>query len=172
MQFKKNLFAATLLTIFSLVIISKATAEATTGEFKVGIVVQSVCNLTAGYGSNIDLGSVSDGSFKTETSNISVGCSTGTPYKIGFLARNDGGAGGVGILKGTKNGGAISITYKLTQDSSGAIPWGNTQGTNTMDATGIGLLVPTLYPVYATTTGSTNVIPDTYSDIVDVTVFY
>ena len=103
MQFKKYLMTATLITISSFATIYSANAETATGEFKVGLEVQSVCNLTAGAGSDIDLGSVSDGSVKTGTNNISVACSTGTPYKIGFLARNDSGAGGVGVLKGTKN---------------------------------------------------------------------
>lgn len=172
MQFNKPLMTATLITISSFATISSANAETATGEFEIGLVVQSVCNLTAGSSSNIDLGNVGDGSVKTGTNNISVACSTGTPYKIGFLARNDGGAGGVGVLKGTKNDGAISIIYKLTKDVAGVTPWGNTAGTNTMDATGTGFLAAVSYPVYATTTGSTDVVPDTYSDMVDVTVTY
>lgn len=172
MKFKKSLVTATLITISSFATIYSANAETATGEFEVGLEVQSVCNLTAGSGSNIDLGDVNDGSVKTGTNNISVACSTGTPYKIGFIARNDGGAGGVGVLKGTKNDGAISIIYKLTKDVAGVNPWGNTAGTNTMDATGTGFLAAVSYPVYATTTGSTDVVPDTYSDMVDVTVTY
>lgn len=172
MQFNKPLMTATLITISSFATISSTNAETATGEFEIGLVVQSVCNLTAGSSSNIDLGNVGDGSVKTGTNNISVACSTGTPYKIGFLARNDGGAGGVGVLKGTKNDGAISIIYKLTKDVAGVTPWGNTAGTNTMDATGTGFLAAVSYPVYATTTGSTDVVPDTYSDMVDVTVTY
>ncbi len=172
MQFKKYLMTATLITISGFATISGANAETATSDFKVGLVVQSICNLTAGSSSNIDLGNVGDGSVKTGTNNISVACSTGTPYKIGFLARNDGGAGGVGVLKGSKNDGAISIIYKLTQDLGGDTPWGNTAGTNTMGAIGTGLLVGITHPVYATTTGSTDVAPDTYSDMVDVTVTY
>ncbi|MBU5616204.1 spore coat protein U domain-containing protein [Psychrobacter sp. TAE2020] len=172
MQFKNPLFIATIFTIGSLVTLSNATAETTTGEFKVGLTIQAACNLTAGSSSNIDLGIVSDGSIKKGTNNIFVACSTGIPYKIGLLARNDGGAGGVGVLKGAKNGGAISIIYKLTQDLNGDTPWGNTAGTNTVDGTGTGSLPSISYPVYATTVGSTNVVADTYSDTIDVTVTY
>ena len=172
MKFKKSLVTAILIAISSFATISSANAETATGEFEIGLEVQSVCNLTAGASSNIDLGDVNDGSIKTGTNSISVACSNGTPYKIGFIARNDSGAGGVGVLKGTKNSGAISIIYKLTQDAAGDIPWGNTANTNTVNATGAGFLAAVSYPVYATTTGSTDVVPDTYSDMVDVTVTY
>lgn len=168
MKFEKTLLTATMFIVGSLVATSNATAATDTGEFKVGLTVESICNLTAGSSSDINLGTVSDGSVKTGTNNISVACSTGTPYKIGFLLRNDNGAGGVGVLKREKYDG--NIIYKLTQDSTGTIPWGNTADTNTKNDTGTGLTTAISYPVYATTTGSTNVVPDTYSDIVDVTV--
>lgn len=166
MQFKKLLMTTVLLTFGSFNTISIANADTATGSFNVGLVVESICNLTAGSASNIVLGTVSDGSVKTGTNNISVACSTGTPYKVGLKPKGNGSAGGTGILKGP----GLDIAYMLTKDQAGSIAWGNTGITNTMDATGTGLLTPTAYPVYATTTSTTDVMPGIYSDTVDVTV--
>ena len=173
MQVKKSLLTATLFSVASLVTISSATAAGpATGDFKVGLTIESTCKLTAGSGSDIVLTSATDGVVKKGTNNISVACSVDTPYTIGFIARNDGGAGGIGVLKGSKTSGSVTIGYKLTQDQAGTKAWGNTAVTNTMAGKGTGMLNAASYPVYATTTTSTDVIPDTYSDMVDVTVIY
>lgn len=173
MQVKKSLLTATLFSVASLVTISSATAAGpATGNFNVGLTVDSTCKLTAGSASDIVLTSATDGVVKKGTNNISVACSKGTEYKIGFIVNNDKAAGGVGILKGSKSDGAITIIYKLTKDEAGALAWGNTAITNTMDGTGTGMLSAISYPVYATTMGSTDVVPDTYSDTVNVTVTY
>jgi spore coat protein U-like protein len=172
MQVKKSLLTATLFSVASLVTISSATAADTaTGNFNVGLTIESSCKLTEDSASDIDLTSATDGVVKKGNSDISVACSVGTPYTIGFIAGNDGGAGGIGVLKGLKEG-SVTIGYKLTQDLEGAAAWGNTAITNTVAGTGTGKLNAISHPVYVTTTTTTDVIPDTYSDTVDVTVTY
>lgn len=168
MLFQKSLLTATLLAATSLTAISTANAATATGNFKVLLTVESICNLTAGTASDINLGTVKDGTAKSGTNSIAVACSTGTLYKIG-LKPSDSSAGGIGVLTGP---GVPTIGYKLSKDAAGTIPWGNTAITNTVDATGTGVLKPISYPVYATTTTSTDVIPGAYSDTVTVTVTY
>ena len=168
MKFQKSLLTATLLAAGSLAAVSANAAGTATGDFKVLLTVESICNLTAGAASDINLGTVKDGTTKTGTNSIAVACSTGTLYKIG-LKPSDGSAGGIGVLTGPE---ASTIGYKLSKDADGKTPWGNTAITNTVDATGTGVLKPISYPVYATTTTSTDVMPGTYSDTVTVTVTY
>ena len=97
MKFQKSLLTATLFTAASLTAISANATGTDTGNFKILLTVESTCNLTAGVTSDIDLGTVKDGTTKTGTNNIAVACSTGTLYKVG-LKPGDDSAGGIGVL--------------------------------------------------------------------------
>lgn len=157
-------------------------AGTATDTFQVQITILSSCSVTAGAGSNIDIGSVpadtpaGDASLQG-TSNISVTCSSGTPYIIG-LATSDG-DDGTGHMSGT-GGNTDKVPYSLFQDSSYSVPWGNTgtavgdegndyvsTGSTAGDGTGSAQTIP----VYAEVTDP-NFTPDTYSDTVTVNVIY
>ena len=168
MQFNKSLMTAALLAVSSLAVVSANAATATPATFDVKLEVLAMCNITAGAASDIDLGTVNDGSVKTGNNTIAVACSKGTTYKIGLQSITDQ-ANGTGTLTGP----GTAIGYVLTQTAGAAgTPWGNTVDTNTLAATGTGVTTPVTHTVYATTTTSTDVAPGNYKDTVTVNVTY
>jgi len=168
MQFNKSLMTAALLAVSSLAVVSANAATATPATFDVKLEVLAMCNITAGAASDIDLGTVNDGSVKTGNNTIAVACSSGTPYNVGLTSstsKTDG--------TGTLTGPGTAIGYVLTQTAGAAgTPWGDTVGTNTLAATGNGVTAANTHTVYATTTTSTDVAPGTYDDTVTVNVTY
>ena len=168
MQFNKSLMTAALLAVSSLAVVSANAATATPATFDVKLEVLAMCNITAGAASDIDLGTVNDGSVKTGNNTIAVACSSGTPYNVG-LTSSTGETDGTGTLTGP----GTAIGYVLTQTAGAAgTPWGDTVGTNTLAATGNGVTAANTHTVYATTTTSTDVAPGTYDDTVTVNVTY
>lgn len=134
--------------------------------------VTNTCQITAGAGSNINLGSVVAGpTARSGSSTISVKCISGTPYRIG-LAPSNGNTAGAGVMSGT-GGNTQQVPYQLYQNSGFTTVWGNTatssstgngvMGTGTGNAQG--------YTVWARAPGA-DYRPDTYSDTVTVNVHY
>ena len=170
MQFNKSLMTAALLAVSSLAVVSANAATATPATFDVKLEVLAMCNITAGAASDIDLGTVNDGSVKTGNNTIAVACSSGTPYNVGLTSSTSETDG-----TGTLTGPGTAIGYVLTQTAGAAgTPWGDTVGvgTNTLAATGNGVTAANTHTVYATTTTSTDVAPGTYDDTVTVNVTY
>lgn len=169
MQFNKSLMTAALLAVSSLAVVSANAATATPATFNVKLEVLAMCNITAGAASDIDLGTVNDGSVKTGNNTIAVACSSGTPYNVGLTSSTNE-TDGTGTL--TVPGGT-AIGYVLTQTAGAAgTPWGDTIGTNTLAATGKGVTAANTHTVYATTTTPTDVAPGIYDDTVTVNVTY
>ncbi len=140
--------------------------------------IQKSCNVTAGSGSNIDLG-IQDSSATnlSGTSNISVTCANKTPYNIGLLpsAANGGtnaGTGNLGPLNvAPVTGNTDKVPYVLHSVSAAGAAWGDTATSiavgNGVSGTGTG--VAQSIPVFATA-ASANYTPDSYADTVTIHV--
>ncbi|WP_296244531.1 MULTISPECIES: spore coat protein U domain-containing protein [unclassified Psychrobacter] len=138
--------------------------------FVVEATVTSGCFINAT--SDINLGSYSAGTPNITGSHnaINVTCPTDMHYNIG-LSPSNGNSEGAGIMKGS-GGNSDTIPYQLRSGSNGQ-PWGNTATANDVGngVAGIGRGVPNSHTVYVTVP-KTDVKPDSYSDIVSVTVNY
>ncbi|HSV60158.1 MAG TPA: spore coat protein U domain-containing protein [Variovorax sp.] len=139
--------------------------EATT-NFQVTLTVRKACSVSA---TNLAFAPTDPGATATPVSaNIVVTCSKNTPYSVGLLPGNSN-ANGAGTMAGT-GANTETIDYVLRSGSSTGTAWGNTIGTNVvsgMSPTGVAVT----HPVFGTATVG-NVLPDSYSDTVKVTVTY
>ena len=139
--------------------------------FTVDATVVASCYINAT--SDISLGSHAAGS-SIEGYNqnaITVTCINGMPYNIGLTPSN-GDKSGKGIMSGA-TGNTDNIPYQLQSDATGKT-WGNNGNTYTALTNGVtaqGSGVPHSHTVYVTVP-DTDVKPDTYADIVTVTVNY
>lgn len=101
--------------------------------------------------------------------NLSVTCSTTTPYNVGLNAGT--GAGSIGTtryLAGT-GGNAATVQYNLFQDAVATV-WGNTQGTDTYS--GIGTGVVQTITVYGQVPPQNTPAPDTYKSTITAIVYF
>lgn len=108
----------------------------------------------------------------TGSDNIAVTCPNRTPYNVGLLP-SDGDAGGAGSMKGTGSN-TDTVRYQLYQDPTLSTTWGNT-ATRTSTGNGVhgtGNGRAQSLTVHAQTASSTDVTPDTYTDIVQIDVNY
>lgn len=176
MSLKKVLLASTLLVTGGFVLTAEAASPAT-ATFQVLIVIQKACTVTAGAGSNINLGTVASTALNTTGSNtISVICSKTTPYYVGLApsAANGGTTTGSGAMSTADAlpGNTDKVPYQLssTPGPAGTI-WGNTATSTTVGngvaGTGTGVAQP--LTVYATA-ATANFTPDSYADTVTVNV--
>lgn len=124
----------------------------TTGSFELGSVAAST---SATSGSSVNL--------------INVTCTNDTPYNIG-LSPSNGDKNGAGVMRGTD--GESKLPYQLQSDANGTV-WGNTA---TASAVGNGVAGKGNGAVQANTVyvtvPSTDVKPDHYADIVNISVNY
>lgn len=137
--------------------------------FTVQATVLSSCLINAT--SDINLGIHSAGATNiTSNNNIAVTCTNATSYKIGLTPSNDN-TTGKGIMAGTN--GKSTLPYQLQSDASGKV-WGNngtTYGDLKNGVIGEGNGAMQAHTVYVTVP-NTDVIPDSYSDRVTMTVYY
>lgn len=143
-----------------------AQAATATNVFTVSAAVLTNCAVTA---TNLVFGNYdgSTGADLDSTSIVTATCTSGTPYKIGL----DKGAGsGATVAARKMASGANQLSYTLYQNSARTTVWGDTVGTNTMDATAGAL--PTNHTVYGRVVGGQNVPAGTYLDTINVTLTY
>jgi spore coat protein U-like protein len=171
MVLKKTLLAVSVSAVAGLCL--HASANTATNTFTVTLAVQGACTVTTSAGSNINLGPVITGNTTTIQSGVfAVDCSNGTAFTLG-LAPSNANTVGAGVLKGAIAGNTATITYQLYQDVGGTTIWGNTavvgNAGNGKSGIGAGVASPLNFTVYANATGSTDVLPDMYSDTVTIT---
>lgn len=167
--------ASLMLSCMAADFIPSANAAVANGTFQVLITVLKSCTVTAGSGSNINLGSVNANAGSTSGNNtISVNCSKTTPYFIG-LAPSNANTLGAGTMASSTNPvtNTDKIPYQLNQTSATGPVWGNTATTsavgNGVAGTGTGLAQT--ITVYATVANA-DFTPDSYADTVTVNVNY
>ncbi|BEP40028.1 spore coat protein U domain-containing protein [Variovorax sp. V15] len=140
--------------------------------FIVSATISKSCVVTA---DPLNFGSVAGlpgGANIDKLGNIYVTCTTPTSYTVGLTPSNNV-ANGAGAMTPTGGvpGNTDTVPYHLYRNAGRTNAWGNISGTNTMGGTGSGQ-VQTL-PLYGRVLGaSTNVRPDSYLDVVTVTVTY
>ncbi len=156
-----KIFLIGLLSYFS--ISAQASSINTTFMVKAGI--RGTC--TAIAVPTIDFGWYS-GSLISQTANVSVTCSNGTPYNIGFNAGTGSGAS-VTTRKMTAATSTAVLNYTIKKPDT--TNWGNTAGNDTYAGIGTGIsqsIVATLQLAAGQSTQS----PDIYTDTITVTVNY
>lgn len=170
MLFKKTLLASALLALGGFAAGAGAATNPATTTFKVKLVVQKACSVSA---TDLDFGSQDSTAtnFSASTNGtVTVTCSKTTPYIVGLAPSNGNGSGAGAMSSATTSD---TVAYQLYQDNAGTV-WGNT-GTlaaagNEVSGTGTGTAATAL-PVYAKVANA-NVAPGTYSDTVTVNVTY
>jgi spore coat protein U-like protein len=103
---------------------------------------------------------------------LGITCTRPTPYTVA-LSPSNGQTAGVGTMTptGSVPGNSDTVAYRLFRDAARTSPWGSVTGTNTVAGTGTGLAQS--LTVYGRVLGaSANVRPDSYRDVVTVTVTY
>lgn len=144
-----------------------ASAQTSTGQIKVTLVVQAECKLT----STADVAFGTTGVIQsaiTATGTIGVQCTNTTPYNIGLGAGS--GAGATVVARKMTAGTGATIHYELYRDTARTLVWGDTVNSNTMAGTGTGV-VQTL-TVFGRVPVQTTPAAGTYADTVTVTVTY
>lgn len=155
--------------------IPSTNAAVANGTFQVLLTILKSCTVTAGSGSNINLGSVNSSATNTSGNNtISINCSKSTPYFIGLAPSNNNNLG-AGVMSSVAGGttNTDTVPYQLNQTSATGPVWGNTATTTTAGngVAGTGTGAEQTYTVYATA-ASANFTPDSYADTVTVNVNY
>lgn len=143
--------------------------------FNVTAAVQKVCTVSADP--VLNLGSVAAGSSASSGSvNLYVACSNTTPYHIGLQPLSSAATDGSGIMKGGTSGNTNTVGYQLYQNAALTTAWGNTatvtSAGNGISGTGTGSQRNPAPVVYAKATTTTDVQPDTYTDTVQIDVYY
>jgi len=143
-----------------------AQAATATSNFQVKLTIQAQCLaattsdldfLTSGFlSANID-----------KTMDMTVSCTSTTPYKIGLDAGLNGGSVTTRQMKGPNND---VINYSLYSDTGRTTNWGNTPGTDTVDDTGNGQAKT--HTVFGRVPAQNTPRPGNYTDTVTVTVTY
>lgn len=151
---------------------SSVSQGSTRFPFTVDATVVASCYINAT--SDISLGSHAAGSsIEGHNQNaITVTCINGMPYNIGLTPSNQD-TNGAGVMS-SSSVYPDTIAYQLrAQSGANGQPWGNTATANSVGngVAGIGSGVPHFHTVYVTVP-DTDVKPDTYTDIVTVTVNY
>lgn len=171
MLFKKTLLASAMLALGGFAVSAGAATSPATTTFKVQLVVQKACSVSA---TDLDFGSQdSTATNFSESTNgtVTVTCSKNTPYIVG-LAPSNGDANGAGEMTSGTTGDTVG--YKLYQDSAHSTVWGNSGALgapgNEVSGAGTGSAQSALN-VYAQVSAA-NVEPGTYSDTVNVSVTY
>lgn len=141
--------------------------------FNVQATVVSSCFINATSNINLDRHTAGSTNIAGNNQNaITVTCMDSMPYTIGLTPSNSD-TNGSGVMNGT-GGSPDTISYQLrSQPGLNGQIWGNT-ATATNQGNGVaytGNGQPKSHTVYVTVP-QTDVRPDTYSDVVTVTVYY
>lgn len=181
MKLKTTLVAAAVLAAGGFVASAGAATSPATATFQVLMKINKSCSVTAGAGSNIQIGlvgGVDAGSAvgSSGTNSFSVTCSNKTSYNIGLQSTNNASTAGVGTLKGT-GANTDTLTYQLNSVSATGPVWGNngvSAGAVGNGVGGTGTGASQSYPVFASVTSASPalVTPDNYSDTVTVSVYF
>ena len=187
MQLQKSLLTATLLAAGSLAAVSANAAGTASGIIDVTLNITSVCTVdTASLSAaDINFGTVAAGTAPAQgvsAANVSVQCSTNSPYVINLTPINVPSSTGAGVMNRVGSG-TDTVAYQLRQATgTTAAVWGNTgtlvNGTatpgNAVVGTGTGATATaTTHTIYATVDATaTDVQPGDYKDTVTVAVIY
>lgn len=134
-----------------------------TDTFDVTATVAASCTVSA---ANLAFGTYDRTLGTTGTTTITSNCTLATSYT---LALDFGGAADVNsrVMDGPNS---ETLSYQLTQDVAGLVPWGTVADGDEVSLVGTGLDVPTI--VYGQIASGQNVEAGSYSDTVTVTLTF
>lgn len=161
------------LSLFAAPLTASAAGTAT-GTLNAQIVITSNCSVSTGNAA-LDFSSHASTDSGADASNgsFSVTCTNLTPYKIGLQSASAGSTtNGAGAMSSTAPGVTQTIGYQLYQDSGFSVAWGNSQTGTVNVKSGTGTGSAQAYTVYGKTTTTLNVPAATYSDTVNINVYY
>lgn len=140
--------------------------------FLVSATVQKNCTVAA---NDLTFNAVAAGAATAPgNTTMSITCTVNTPYTVGLQPLNVASTTGAGTMKGGTGGNTNTVTYQLYSNSTLSQVWGNTAavGSTGNGVAGTGAGSAQALNVYAKTTSSTDVTPDTYTDTVQINVNY
>lgn len=166
MTFNKTLLTAALVTVGGFAAMSGANAAGTAIDtFDVSLKVETSCSVETGTAMALEI--VAGVQPAIGSSTFDVACSKNTPFTISMLPSGVTKAG-IGTMVGTLEN-IDTITYQLATDASGETIWTD----NVKGGTGAGMAQPETFNVYAKVTSDIkDILPDTYSQNVTVSVAY
>lgn len=140
------------------------TMSTATTTFSVTVVITATCTMSA---TNLTFGNYA-GALINATSAVTVNCTNLTPFNIGL---NAGTSTGATVTTRKMTGpAAATLSYSMFRDSGRTLNWGNTVGTDTLQATGTGSAAQ--YTVYGQVPGAQYPRPGAYNDTIIATVTY
>jgi len=134
------------------------TMTTATTTFQVTAVITATCTMSAtALSFGID-----------KTSAITVTCTNLTPFSIGLSVGN--GAGSTVTTRKMTGPSAATLSYSMFRDTGRTLNWGNTAGTDTLQATATGSAVQ--YTVYGRIPAGQFPRPGAYTDTIIATTTY
>lgn len=144
-----------------------ALAATATNTFQSRIVIQSHCIVSAtntlDFGTSNLLLANND-----QTTTFEVQCTNTTTYSIALNAGTT--AGGTTATRKMISAASATVDYQMFSDPARTLNWGNTVPTDTVSGTGTGSAI--IYTVYGRVPPQVTPAPNTYTDLVTVTVTY
>ena len=140
-----------------------ARAATTNSSMPVSANVPATCSITA---SPLAFGTYSSVQTDTTTT-LSVSCTNTTTYSVGLDA---GGGSGATVAARKMSNGTQTLTYSVYSDTSRALVWGTTIGTNTVAGTGTGGAQN--INVYGRIPAGQLPTPGSYADTITATITY
>lgn len=105
----------------------------------------------------------------TTNSNLSVTCTSTTPYNIGFNEGTGTGSTGTNRYMSGTGTNTETVKFNLYQDNS-KTEWGNIQGTNTKSGTGSGTIQN--YTIYGEVPVQNTPRPDSYKTTITASIYF
>ena len=143
-----------------------AFAATATNTFQSQIIIQAECKVQSTQTLDFGTRGVLDANFDAQA-DIGVQCTNTTPYN---LQLNAGSTVGGSIATRLMTDGSATVAYQMYRDAGHSQNWGQTNGTDTIAATGDGAVQT--HTVYGRVAAQTTPAPATYTDTVTVTVEY
>ena len=145
-----------------------AFAKTQTASFDVSMKIVADCTISA---TGIDFGQTQGvlTSAVGGSSAITVACTNTTPYSVGLNAGTGTGSSGTDRFLSGSGTNAGTVRFNLYK-APGASPWGNTQGSNTLDGTGTGTAQS--LTVYGEIPAQATPSPDNYKSTITATVYF
>lgn len=159
-------FRSFLMVAFS-ILPSVIFAQTATDAFDVRISIVAECEIVSSQ--DLDFGETGVLSAATlAQSEISVTCTTSTPFQIGL---NAGAGSGATVANRLMTGpGGATIAYQLFRNAGRTLNWGNTLTSDVLAGTGTGSAEE--FTVYGQVLAQASPAPGDYSDTITVTVTY
>jgi spore coat protein U-like protein len=141
-----------------------------TANFVVSLTVQSDCSISA---ADLSFGSANSTLVTTaitQSTNLTVTCSTGTSYTLGLDKGSTTGSTVTNRLMAGTGGNTQTVQYELYSDALHTSIWGDSTGGTTVTRTGTG--IAETIPVYGMVPAQTIPLADNYSSTETATITF